>query len=83
MDKLDDAKGYVTAVAARHASKVYLIQKGFRIEHDLIVVASHEKSVAILPKDRTDLIFGADLFIENLQYAFDMEGEWEKVYSEP
>ena len=83
INKLDDAKGYVTAVAAGQASEAYLIKQGFRTEHDLIVVASHEQSAAMLPKDRIDLIFGADLFIENIQHAFHMDGEWEKIYSEP
>ncbi|MDP5214230.1 transporter substrate-binding domain-containing protein [Pseudoalteromonas tunicata] len=83
INSLEDAKTYVTAVAAGQPSEAFLINHGFNVENNLVVVASHEQSAGMLPKDRIDLIFGADLFIENVQHIFQMDTLWQKVYTEP
>lgn len=81
--RLDDAKPYVTAVAAGQLSETYLINHGFNTKKNLVVVASHKQSAGMLPKDRIDLIFGANAFIENVQHVFQMDELWQKVYTEP
>jgi len=61
-----NAKKHVVSVASGQPSELYLREKGFSTDDNLVILASHEQGLGLLYKDRVDVIFAADLFIENL-----------------
>ncbi|MFC0116378.1 substrate-binding periplasmic protein [Pseudoalteromonas xiamenensis] len=76
---LEDAKKYVVAVAAGQPSESYLLAKGFTLDKNLVVLASHEQGAGMLEKGRIDLLFGAEQFFEGVVTMLQLEGHWQSI----
>jgi polar amino acid transport system substrate-binding protein len=83
INSLEDARKYVVAVASGQPTEQHLVEEGFSQEDNLVILASHEQGAQMLNKDRVDLLYGADLFIKNIQNALGRSGEWERAYVSP
>lgn len=66
ISSVNDAKKYVVSVASGQPSELYLKNHGFSTDENLVILASHEQGLGLLSKGRVDVIFAADLFIQNL-----------------
>ncbi|WP_234401203.1 substrate-binding periplasmic protein [Pseudoalteromonas sp. T1lg23B] len=83
INDIEDVRQYVVAVASGQPTEQHLVEIGFSQEDNLVILASHEQGAQMLNKARVDLLYGADLFVKNVQMALGRGGEWERVYVSP
>ncbi|OHU91913.1 amino acid ABC transporter substrate-binding protein [Pseudoalteromonas amylolytica] len=83
INDIEDVRQYVVAVASGQPTEQHLVEIGFSQDDNLVILASHEQGAQMLNKARVDLLYGADLFVKNVQMALGRHGEWERVYVSP
>ncbi|NOU51174.1 transporter substrate-binding domain-containing protein [Pseudoalteromonas sp. JBTF-M23] len=80
VNSIEDIKKYIVAVASGQPTEQHLVEQGFTQDDNLVILASHQQGALMLNKERVDLLFGADLFIKNIEKSMGRIGEWESVY---
>ncbi|CAH9067326.1 hypothetical protein PSECIP111951_04128 [Pseudoalteromonas holothuriae] len=80
---IEDVRQYIVAVASGQPTEQHLVELGFSQDDNLVILASHQQGAQMLNKARVDLLYGADLFVKNVQQSLGRAGEWEKVYVSP
>ncbi|BBN83139.1 hypothetical protein PA25_31240 [Pseudoalteromonas sp. A25] len=80
INNIEDVKQYIVAVASGQPTEQHLIEQGFSQDDNLVILASHQQGGLMLNKARVDLLFGADLFIKNVERSLGRTDEWERAY---